>query len=96
MPSDTATRQVMTSRRWALVAVLLSAGLSVAYAQSTSDTPPAEPSSATPAEPASTAEPNPPREAEAPIDASGDLSTLEYEPSESISEDKSVAFPVDI
>lgn len=38
----------------------------------------------------------PPRAAEAPLETTGRVPTLDYEPTEAISEDKSVSFPVDI
>ena len=48
------------------------------------------------APPTTTTETAQPRAEEAPIDMTNRVSPLEYEPTESISEDNSVSFPTDI
>ncbi len=96
MPNKRVSINLTTRRLALLMAALLTAGLSVAFAQTNTTTPPAAPNPVTQVAPDDDTEPETPRQPEAPIDTSGDLSTLEYEPTESISEDKSVAFPIDI
>lgn len=81
-----------------LASVLLGVFLPAVAISQESDSPPAAPASA-PEEraDAEAAESEAPRNEETPIITTGNARpSLDYEPSESISEDRSVSFPVDI